>query len=537
MEIAEQVNQALKFVKERNYISAEKIYLELLEEYSENHIILSFLGYLYLETKKYKKAEQQFEKAYSINQTETILSGLALIKYTLRKYEQAVPLYIELIKQKPTLDNYIRLTDMLASFTVVSSIDYAPKLYEYCKQGIEKFPLSKNILLNFSIANLYLGHFVESEKCLADCFKQDKKFPKAWSQAGLIQECLYCNEDEAQKCYKNAIKYSGGTLSEYYDLGVSYSKSCKYNLATKYFKKALKLSPKNNTIILGIAHNYFKQRKFKEGFKYYIKQNDSSAVRKLKNIWDGKNHKDKTIFVFPDLAYGDHIMFMRYVPFLKTKFKSVKVFVYPNLKRLFETNFDVEFVTKIPKYDYSVALSKLPYYLGMDFQNIPFSDKYIDVPQQSGIKSNKLKVGLCWEAGNSDLRTTIHRSININEFAKLFEQDYEFYSFQVGASNNEIKKYPIVDLGKDFKDFYDTASYLKSMDIIVTVDTSVANLSGAMGLNTLMLLPYYPDWRWFDNDNTTEWYKSVSIYKQQYKNSWKSEIDRIIAKLTELKNK
>ena len=130
MEIAEQVNQALKFVKERNYISAEKIYLELLEEYSENHIILSFLGYLYLETKKYKKAEQQFEKAYSINQTETILSGLALTKYTLRKYEQAVPLYIELIKQKPTLDNYIRLTDMLASFTVVSSIDYAPKLYE-----------------------------------------------------------------------------------------------------------------------------------------------------------------------------------------------------------------------------------------------------------------------------------------------------------------------------------------------------------------------------------------------------------------------
>ena len=77
MEIAEQVNQALKFVKERNYISAEKIYLELLEKQSENHIILSFLGYLYLETKKYKKAEQQFEKAYSINQTETILSGLA----------------------------------------------------------------------------------------------------------------------------------------------------------------------------------------------------------------------------------------------------------------------------------------------------------------------------------------------------------------------------------------------------------------------------------------------------------------------------
>ena len=536
MEIAEQINQALDFVKKQDYISAEKIYIKLLEQQPENSIILSFLGYLYLTSKRNIDAEKTFEKAYSVSQTETILSGLALTKYNLRKYEQAIPLYTNLINIKPDLKNYIHLTNMLASLTTTNNNKCAVDLYEYCSKALKSFPFSKEILLNSSIACLYLGKFTESEKYLSDCFKQDKKFSKAWSHAGLLQECLYCNEEEAQKCYKKAIKYSGGTPSEYYDLGISYSKTNKYSLASKYFNEALKLLPNNETVLLALAHNFFKQRKFNEGYKYYLKQNDSSDVRKLKNLWDGKTHRDKTIFVFPDLAYGDHIMFMRYASFLKNKFKQVKVFVYPNLKRLFEKNFDVEFVTEIPDYDYSVALSKLPYYLNMDFGHIPMADKYIDAPQ-SHIKSNKLKIGLCWEAGNSDLRTTIHRSVNINEFAKLFEQDFNFYSFQVGASSNEFKKYPIVDLGKDFKDFYDTATYLKAMDIIVTVDTSVANLAGGMGLKTFLLLPYYADWRWFDNDKTTEWYKSVTIFKQTSKNSWNNVIDNIIAELTETKNK
>lgn len=536
MEIAEQINQALDFVKKQDYVSAEKIYLKLLNNQPKNSVILSFLGYLYLTTKRIIDAEHIFEKAYSINQTESILSGLALSKYSLNKYKQAIPLYIKLINTKPILKNYVNLTNMLATLTTTSNNEYALKLHKYCSEALDIFPFSKEILLNISIAYLYLGNFIESEKYLTACFKQDKKYPKAWSHAGLIQESLYCNEIRAQECYKKAIKYSGGTASEYYDLGISYSKSNKYSLATRYFNKSLKLLPNNETVFLALAHNYFKQRKFKEGYKYYLKQNDSSEVRELKNLWDGKEYTKKTIFVYPDLAYGDHIMFMRYVPFLKSKFKKVKVFVYPSLKKLFENNFDAEFVTKIPNYDYSVALSKLPYYLNMDFEHIPMTEKYIDVPTIN-IKSDNLKIGLCWEAGNSDLRTTIHRSININEFKQLFEQKHDFYSFQVGASNNDYKKYPLIDLGKDFKNFYDTATYLKAMDIIITVDTSVANLAGAMGLKTFLLLPYYADWRWFENKKTTEWYKSITIFKQSSKNSWHTVINNIITELTEMKNK
>ena len=86
----------------------------------------------------------------------------------------------------------------------------------------------------------------------------------------------------------------------------------------------------------------------------------------------------------------------------------------------------------------------------------------------------------------------------------------------------------MINLAKDFKSFSDTASALKAMDVVVTVDTSVAHLAGALGVKTYLLLPYASDWRWFGDTKTTPWYKSVEIFKQQDRISWEYEIDSIV---------
>lgn len=530
MDIVTQINRAVEFVKNKEYKQAEKIYSSLLEVDSENPIILTLVGCFYLETKKPKKAEIFFEKAYQLTHSVASLSGLAYSKYILRKYEECVIYYKDLIQNEKKYEYYEKLTTAFSNLIALGKKEYSDIAYHIALDGVNKYPLKKELLLNLSIAALYSGRFLEAEKYCIDAIKQDSKYAKAYSQMGLIQECLYCDEERAQENYRKAIKLGIGH-SGFYDMGISLSKSGKYSQATMYFKKALKLLPNNEIIKLALAFNYFKERKFKQGYKYYIQQNDSSDVRNLKKSWDGKAHKSSTIFVYPDLAFGDHIMFMRYVPFLKEKFKKIKVFVYPQLEKLFKENFsDIEFTTKIPRYDFSCALSKLPYYLKMDFNNIPFSEGYLDVDDQC-IKSKKNKIGICWEAGNSDIRSTIHRSININEFKKLFELDVDFYSFQVNPSSDDYKKFKLKDLGKDFKDFYDTASALKSMDIIISVDTSVANLAGAMGIKTFLLLPYYSDWRWFDNIEKTEWYDSVKIFKQTDKSNWVKEIESIISLL------
>ena len=537
MDIISQTQIAIEFVKNKKYKQAEKIYLELLEINPENPIVLSLIGYLYLTTKQMKKSEKFFEKAFSISKSVSSFAGLALSKFLQEKFEEAIPLYVELVKIEPKYEYYQKLTMMLASYISLNGTKkYGEMGYFYTKKAIELFPLKKDLLLNFSIICIYTGRLKDGEKYCNIVLKMDSNYPEALSHMGFIQEFLYCDEEKAQECYKKALKYTDNKCPFYYNLGISYSKSSKYILANRYFQKALKLSSDNKHIIRAISANYFKQRKFKEGYKYFINQYDNKELYKFKKIWDGKKHKDKVLFIYPDMAYGDHIQFSRYLPFLKDKFKKVKFFVYPDLKELFENNFDgIEFIEKIPRYDYFVSLMNLPYYLKLDFNNIPFSCGYLDAPT-ANIKSDKLKIGICWEAGNADIRSSIHRTININEFAKLFkQQEYDFYSFQVNPSTDDYLKYNLKNLGKDFNNFNDTASALKAMDLLISVDTSVANLAGALGIKTFMLLPYYADWRWFDNTQTTEWYDSVRIFKQTQKNNWENEINRIILELTKLK--
>ena len=89
----------------------------------------------------------------------------------------------------------------------------------------------------------------------------------------------------------------------------------------------------------------------------------------------------------------------------------------------------------------------------------------------------------------------------------------------------------MINLGKDFKSFADTAKALMAMDVLVTVDTSVAHLAGALGIKTYLLLPYASDWRWFRDTKTTPWYDSVEIFKQIDHISWKEPIDKIVEKL------
>ena len=103
-----------------------------------------------------------------------------------------------------------------------------------------------------------------------------------------------------------------------------------------------------------------------------------------------------------------------------------------------------------------------------------------------------------------------------------------YYSFQFGDIFDMCKKYPqIKDLTPNFKDFTQTAAALKNLDVLVTVDTALAHLAGALGVKTYLLLCHAPDWRWFDNDKKTEWYPSVTIIKQQDRKTWEDVAEQL----------
>lgn len=186
----------------------------------------------------------------------------------------------------------------------------------------------------------------------------------------------------------------------------------------------------------------------------------------------------------------------------------------------------------------------MPYYLYLDFDNIPYAEGYLKADKtkveyfkNKYFNNDKLKVGLCWKAGGIGIRGAINRTVNIEYFKKMLElsDKIQFYSVQLDDIFDGCKKYPqITDLAPEINDFNDTAAIIENCDIFVTVDTSCAHVAGAMGKKTIVLIPYCADWRWFNHDRTTEWYNSVELLKQQDRQDWFIEVDEITERLKEL---
>ena len=184
----------------------------------------------------------------------------------------------------------------------------------------------------------------------------------------------------------------------------------------------------------------------------------------------------------------------------------------------------------------------MPYYLKTDIDTIPLSTGYFIADKKKIVKysekyfqTKKLKVGVCWEAGRAGVRDAINRTLNISMLAPMFDiPNVEFYSVQVNPAMDNYKEYPLTDLGSTFKSFDDTAAALKNLDLLVTVDTSVLHMAGALGVKTFMFLPYTYDWRWFDGRETTEWYDSVRIFKQTKRMDWSDVVEKMVCEIKKM---
>jgi tetratricopeptide (TPR) repeat protein len=539
MEIIEEVKQAISFTKEKKFRSAEKIYLSILKKDANNPVVLSALGLLYLNIGNFVKSEKYLEKSYKIKPNIATIEGLAHANYNIGDNEKACFYFEKLFEKNKSYDTYDKYTKCLVN------VKSYKKAYEIGLEGHKKYPFAPTLLLNLAWGCIGTGRLEEAVCYGEQLVKGFPKFGEGWTVFGIINETYYHNEDVARECFKKALR-NGDKSSGYYNLAVNASKAWDYKHAYYYLKMYKKLFADNPTVNFLNATFKFRERKFKAGYKYYAKKEDMSNKKKLhsklKRLWDGKTYRDETLLVLCDQGIGDHLMFIRFIPQLQKKFKQIKVIAHKSEIELYRRSFkyckNIKFYTlskRFPRYDKSVILSNLPYYLKTDLKDIPNPSGYLYADEgkiaeykHKYFEHDKLKVGLCWEAGAAGWREQLNRTINISALEPLFDiEGVEFYSFQVNPSLDNYKKYNLIDLGKDFKDFDDTAAALKNVDIMVTVDTSVSNLSGALGVKTFMLLPYCPDWRWFDNEHDTEWYESVRIFRQSENLFWDKVVDNI----------
>ncbi|MBC7881206.1 MAG: hypothetical protein H7Y37_07720 [Anaerolineae bacterium] len=267
-------------------------------------------------------------------------------------------------------------------------------------------------------------------------------------------------------------------------------------------------------------------------------------------LWDGSmDLTSSTLLVYADQGLGDAIQFIRYLPLIAQSVGRLIVGCHPSLHSLFASVAKIDLfvgkVSEIPEFDAWIPLMSLPYVLNTSEENLPSAVPYFNPALKKSLpKSDRLKVGFVWAAGlhqGTDMQQESYRlrSCSLENFIDLLEnKTVSLYSLQIGEAAKALASFHaqehLYDLSGEIHDFADTAALIAELDLVISVDTAVAHLAGALGKPAWVLLPFAPDWRWQLKRSDSPWYPTVRLFRQERLGDWQSVFAEVEAALLEL---
>ena len=265
--------------------------------------------------------------------------------------------------------------------------------------------------------------------------------------------------------------------------------------------------------------------------------------------WEGTPFADDTLLLVADQGFGDVIQFSRYIPWAAARCPRIAVACAPEmvavLKQLHPGLHLFQRWEACPPYRAFCALSGLPRLHGTRLDNVPAPIPYLRAdPVQSAAWRQRLdrlappayrKVGIVW-AGRPTHNNDRRRSASLAAFAPLAAvPGVSLVSLQKGPSADQAGRYygraPLINIGAEVQDYDDTMALLDSLDLVVTVDTSVGHLAAAMGRPAWILLATAPDWRWLLERSDSPWYPTVRLFRQTVARQWRDVMERVAAAL------
>ena len=379
----------------------------------------------------------------------------------------------------------------------------------------------------------------------------DHGFKDPRNNKGMIL-CKLNRYSDAVEAFQMGVDIDPTFSVSHLNLALALQLSGNFTSAMKSLNQSIQLDPQNNfskwnkSLLLLLLDRYDEAWPLYELRWSSIKSND---VRDFKEpLWLGaESISGNKIFIHSEQGFGDVIMCARFVPLLKSMGARVTLEVPKELHKLMSLIDGVEVITKNEPhndYDFHCPIMSLPYAFQTSLHNIPthkylanFSvDKSLVFYKRVCQKNNLLNVGICW-FGSDTLGDHYKRSINLQIIKPLLELPVNFHVVQKEIKLEE--RNTLQDLGVNCHDdiihnFFDTASLIDCMDLVITIDTSVAHLSATLNKNTWVLLPYVPDWRWGLGRKDCPWYSSASLYRQTLPGSWLEPLNEITKDLTKL---
>lgn len=468
----------------------------------------------FFEKKQYKVAAAFALQILKINPDNlTALKLLALIAYQHQKIPQAIEYFKTALKYHQTgeLHNNIALA--------YSQIGEISKAITHLKKALE-INSSYHFHSNLGLQYLTLRQYNEAIQEFKESLELHQE-AKTWAMLG--------------SCY-----------AEQHDL----------EKAELCFKQALELDPNFANAHCSLANIYQLKGEWEKSwseyewrFENYSNAKEWLSLFNSNKKWQKENLTDKKILLFSEQGIGDSIHFFRYVPLVKKLGAYVIIHCPDTLEPLYKPYVD-EIFTQEPtalkdlSYDYFASLMSLPYLLNNPpIPKTPylFTNKKIDFSQYT-----QFKIGIVW-AGNPQHPNDRFRSCFLKEFSpiqeipnvKLFSLQKDIRLRQYRLENKPIDltadcNFNVVDLKDELTTFEDTANVLKAIDLLISVDTSVVHLAGALDVPTWVLLPYNTDWRWKLTGTETEWYKSLKLFRQKTLGNWAEVFQEMKKELLDL---
>jgi tetratricopeptide (TPR) repeat protein len=403
---------------------------------------------------------------------------------------------------------------------------------------------------------------------------------KVYEKLGLL---LKRDEDilGAKEHFINALSLNPKNITCIYNLGVIERIEGKYDCAIEKYMLLKKMGVKNSALDMSLGVLFSELGEPKKALDHYsaaIEKGDCSDILLFnyslclmtlgdyreglrlyeRRIWhakppgdEWKGESDAELLISPEQGNGDIIQFSRYMSILRKKCKKI-IFLCnaPLVKLIRQSLQDIDEVIEFNPGDEFVQVEKdkegesvpygkflrimsVPYALelnppDMEFQRYIFPEKERVQDFRKKMSSKKVKVGLCWQGGKRSgpemMAIDKRRSILLYDMLPLTSnKNAEFYSLQKNDDQN--KDFPfIIDLMNESHNFADTAAIVENLDLVITVDTAIAHLAASMGKTTWMFSRRGGCWRWGSEGQSTFWYPSMRIFRQEKMNCWKSTI-------------
>ena len=262
-------------------------------------------------------------------------------------------------------------------------------------------------------------------------------------------------------------------------------------------------------------------------------------------LWLGAERiEDKILLLHGDQGLGDALQFLRYAPLVAARGARVFLEIDPTLHELCSGLKGVSRIISkgeaLPAFDFHCPLSSLPLAFDTTLNSIPSVTPYLSVGDNGTAWKQRLssmdspRVGLVW-AGNPNHRNDHNRSISLETLLPLLDVKAQFFSLQKEVRPHDQallrERTEIIDLGSELRSFAETAAVIENLDLLISVDTSVAHLAGALGRPVWIFLPYVPDWRWLLMRTDSPWYPTARLFRQSEARDWQSVVRQASAAL------